>query len=133
MKYMLDTNICIYLMNERLKHVSDKFKTLLNSDAAISSVALSELNYGACKSHYQEKNLVALDKFIISVPVLPYDIRAASHFGEIRATLEKKGVIIGAYDLMIAAHALSLNAILVTNNTKEFSRVKNLKLENWAK
>lgn len=133
MKYMLDTNICIYLMNERLKHVSDKFKTLLNSDAAISSVALSELNYGACKSHYQEKNLVALDKFIISVPVLPYDIQAASHFGEIRATLEKKGVIIGAYDLMIAAHALSLNAILVTNNTKEFSRVKNLKLENWAK
>jgi len=132
MKYMLDTNICIYIINERPKHVIEKYKTLNTEDVVISSIVLSELAYGAYKSHHIEKNLLALDEFIIPVRVVPYDTHAGRVFGEIRTTLEKKGTIIGAYDLQIAAHALSINATLVTNNMKEFSRIKHLRCENWT-
>lgn len=132
MKYMLDTNICIYMMNTRPRHVVEKYKTLNSDDVVISSIVWSELSYGAHKSHHKEKNLVTLDKFIIPVRVVPYDTRAGSVFGEIRAMLENKGTIIGAYDLQIAAHALSINATLITNNTKEFSRIKHLRCENWV-
>ena len=132
MIYMLDTNICVYMMNEHPKHVIEKYRTLLGGDAIISSIVWSELSYGAFKSHHKERNLASLDKFIIPIQVAPYDTKAGTCFGEIRATLEKQGNIIGSYDLMIAAHALSINATLVTNNTKEFSRIKHLRCENWA-
>jgi len=132
MKYMLDSNICIYIMNERPKHILDKFRTLSECDVSISSVVLSELNYGAHKSHHKEKNLVALEKFTVPVQAVSYDAQAASHFGEIRVALERQGLVIGPYDLMIAAHALSVNATLITNNLKEFSRVKNLRCEKWS-
>ena len=132
MKYMLDTDICIYLSKERPRHVLNKFKTLREEDVIISSVAFSELNYGAEKSQFTEKNLLALNKFVIFVKVVSYDHLAGSYYGKIRVDLEKRGIPIGAMDLMIAAHAISLNATLVTNNMKEFSRVKDLKLENWV-
>ena len=132
MIYFLDTNICIYLINQRPSKLIEKFKTLTDDNIAISSVVLSELAFGAYNSLHIEKNLLALEKFILPINVLPYDENAAYHYGDIRTYLKKSGAIIGQLDLMIAAHARSLNATLITNNEKEFSRVKKLKWENWA-
>lgn len=132
MKYMLDTNICIYLIREHPKQVVEKFKFLMGGNVTISSVVLSELSFGACKSLHAEKNIAALAKFTIPISVVPYDKEAARYYGEIRFDLEKRGLPIGPMDLMIAAHALAEDAILVTNNLKEFSRIKMLKCENWA-
>lgn len=131
MIYLLDTNICIYIINEHPIPVLNKFKKMRDEYIAISSVVLSELAFGVFKSQHLEKNLVSLEKFITPIKVLPYDKQAAYHYGEIYAYLKKNGTPIGQLDTMIAAHALSENAILVTNNLKEFSRVKNLKCENW--
>ena len=131
MIYLLDSNICIYVINEHPKHVLDKFKKMRNENITISSIVLSELAFGVYNSHHVEKNLLALEKFSTPIKVLPYDENAAYYYGEIRAYLKKNGNPIGQLDAMIAAHALSINATLVTNNTKEFSRVKNLKCENW--
>ncbi len=132
MTYLLDTNICIYLINEHPSHVLEEFKKFYNDGVAISSIVLSELAFGVQNSAQLEKNMVALSKFIIPVKVLPYDQDAAFYYGEIRAHLKKLGTPIGQLDAMIAAHAMSINATLVTNNTKEFLRVKNLKVVNWA-
>lgn len=132
MIYCLDTNICIYLINQRPKKLIEKFKTLTDDSIAISSIVLSELTFGAYNSLHIEKNLLALEKFILPITVFPYDENAAYHYGDIRAHLKKNGATIGQLDMMIAAHARSLNAILVTNNEKEFSRVKKLKWENWV-
>jgi len=92
----------------------------------------SELTYGVEKSQHKEKNEIALAKFISSLIVLPFDEKSAISYGQVRASLEKKGIPIGPMDLLIAAHAKSLNIVLVTHNTKEFSRVKGLHLENWV-
>ncbi len=109
MKYMLDTNICIYIIKKKPRKVLDTLKTLEIGDVCISTITLAELEYGVNKS--QQEDVI---------------------FGEIRASLEKRGQIIGAYDLLIAAHALSKNLILITNNTGEFSRIPGLSLQNWA-
>lgn len=132
MKYMLDTNICIYIRKHHPKSVVEKFNTLQANDVSISSVVLSELALGVCNSEYVEKNMASLKKLISPILILPYDEAAAFHYGEIYATLKKAGNIIGQLDIMIAAHAISINATLVTNNLKEFSRIKNLKCENWT-
>ncbi|OGT25565.1 MAG: twitching motility protein PilT [Gammaproteobacteria bacterium RIFCSPLOWO2_02_FULL_42_14] len=132
MKYMMDTNICVYIMNKRPVQVIEKFHRCNMEEIGVSSIVLSELHYGAHKSQQVEKNLLAINKFSIPVQVISYDECAAECCGEIRAMLEKAGTIIGAYDLMIAAHAISLNATLITNNLKEFSRIKKLKCENWV-
>ncbi len=132
MKYMLDTNMCIYLIKKQPQDVFEKFKTLDVGDVCISSVTLSELMYGVQKSLHQEKNQAALEEFLSPIEVFPYDEYAAVCYGQIRASLEKNGILIGPLDMMIAAHATSLNAVIVTNNTKEFSRVMNLKVENWT-
>ena len=132
MKYMLDTNICVYLINKHPPQVIQKFKKIVDGHITMSSIVLSELMYGAYKSVHQEKNFNALEKLGLAIPVLPYDHLAAKCFGEIRTPLENNGHTIGAYDLMIAAHALSIDAILVTNNLREFKRVKNLRCENWV-
>ena len=132
MKYMLDTNMCIYLIKKQPKNVFDKFRTLDLGDVCISSVTLSELMYGVQKSQHQEKNKAALEEFLSPIDIISFDEEAAVSYGEIRASLEKNGMVIGPLDMMIAAHAKSLNAIIVTNNTKEFSRVPHLKIEDWA-
>lgn len=132
MHYMLDTNICIYLIKERPENVIKKFKTLKINEVCISSVTLGELAFGVEKSQRRKKNLEALGEFIIPLDIMPFDDEAAFCYGEIRASLESKGRPIGALDTMIAAHAKSLNATLVTNNEKEFKRVPKLKIENWV-
>ncbi|HLW31810.1 MAG TPA: type II toxin-antitoxin system VapC family toxin, partial [Aequorivita sp.] len=101
-------------------------------DVCISSITLAELQYGVEKSKYKERNKLALAAFLSSIEILPFSDNAAAEYGRIRANLEKQGNIIGAYDLMIGAHALSENITLVTNNAKEFRRIENLSLENWA-
>lgn len=132
MKYMLDTNICIYIIKEKPKKVFDKFHTLNIGDIFISSITLAELEYGVEKSNYTERNRLALAGFLSSIEILSFSEKAAGEYGKIRASLERKGNIIGAYDLMIGAHALSENITLVTNNMKEFKRIPNLSLQNWA-
>lgn len=129
---MLDTNICIYLIKKKPEIVLKKFKSFAIGDICISSVTLSELCYGVEKSQHHQKNKSALEEFILPLDIAPYDDKSAYYYGHIRTYLEKKGTPIGALDLMIAAHAQSINAILVTNNAKEFSRVPKLKIENWV-
>jgi tRNA(fMet)-specific endonuclease VapC len=130
-KFLLDTNIVIYVLKKRPLEVLKIFNANA-SRMAISSITLSELIYGAEKSANIAKNLEAIEDFVSHLEVLPYDARASQHYGQIKAALEKKGKIIGENDIHIAAHAISQGLILVTNNLKEFKRVPNLALENWV-
>jgi tRNA(fMet)-specific endonuclease VapC len=131
LKYLLDTNIVIYVLKRRPKEVLDIFNANA-SRMAISSITLSELMYGAEKSLNTDKNLEAVEEFVSHLDVLPYDAKASQHYGQIKAALEKKGQIIGENDIHIAAHAISHGLILVSNNVREFKRVPNLALENWV-
>jgi len=133
MKYMLDTNICIYLIKKRPVHVLDHLQQLDISEVGISSITLSELEYGVEKSLLKEQNKIALAKFTAPLETMPYDNLAAATYGKVRTTLEKKGTPIGALDILIAAHAISLNVTLVTNNEKEFRKIPSLKIQNWVK
>ncbi len=130
-KFLLDTNIVIYVLKRRPLEVLKIFNANA-SRMAISSITLSELIYGAEKSANIAKNLEAIEDFVSHLEVLSYDARASQHYGQIKAALEKKGKIIGENDIHIAAHAISQGLILVTNNLKEFKRVSNLALENWV-
>ena len=130
MKYLLDTNICIYLINERPKKVLAHFKRHSLEDIGISSITASELAFGVAKSA-SSKNSAALEAFLLPLNVVDYDAGAAIIYGDIRATLEKQGKTIGPLDMLIAASALSRQLILVTNNEKEFRRISKLKVENW--
>jgi len=129
---MLDTNICIYIQKNKPQQVREKFKQFRAGDLALSSITVSELYYGAYKSEHVEKNLLALEHFLYPFDIVDYDFKASIEYGKVRAALEKKGEIIGGLDMMIAAHARSIDAILVTNNTKEFARVQGLRTENWV-
>jgi len=129
---MLDTNICIYIIKQKPPVVLEHFRDYQVGDIAISSITLAELRYGVAKSHYREKNAKALDEFILPLEILPFDEEATTTYGEIRAALEKAGTPIGSMDLLIAAHATSLGATLVTNNTREFSRVPGLTVVDWT-
>lgn len=120
MQFMLDTDICIYLIKKKPVQVLRKLKTLDISDLAISSVTMSELEYGVEKSSRPDQNRDALNNFITPLEIIPFDEKAASHYGQIRAYLERKGMIIGPMDMLIAAHVRSLSCTLVTNNTDEF-------------
>jgi len=131
LKYLLDTNIVIYVLKRRRKEVLEIFNRNA-SRMAISSITISELIYGAEKSPNVDKNLEAIEEFVSHLDVLPYDAKASQHYGQIKAALEKRGEIIGENDIHIAAHAISQGLILVTNNLREFKRVPNLALENWA-
>ncbi len=133
MKYLIDTNICIYIMNERPLEVIQKFKKQEVGQIGISSITVSELHYGVSKSRFQEENLKRLEEFLTPFQVLSYDEIASRYYGEIRSNLEANGNVIGPLDLLIAAHALSQKLILVTNNEKEFIRIPSLKVENWVK
>lgn len=132
MKYLLDTNICIYIIKKKPINILNKFKSLSIGDIGISSVTLAELSYGVEKSQYKNQNKEALNEFALPLEILHFDEKAAFHYGIIRANLEKKGIVIGAMDMMIAAHAQSMDLTLVTNNGREFTRVKDLSIENWV-
>ncbi len=133
MVFMLDTNICIYIIKQKPPRVLDRFKRTEISEITISSITLSELMYGVSKSYRPEQNLMALTQFVAPLDILSYDDEAAQFYGDLRAHLEKQGTPIGALDMLIAAHALSISGTLVTNNEKEFKRVPNLNIENWVR
>ncbi len=131
MRYLLDTNICIYIMNRRPLTVFRKFKQFDIGDIGISSITVSELYYGTRKSSRPEENIQRLWAFLLPFEVVSYDEAAANAYGDIRVDLERKGKVIGPLDMLIAAHALSLGLILVTNNVREFQRIPGLPVENW--
>jgi len=132
MKYMLDTNICIYLIKQQPREVIDKFQGIIPGEIAISSVTVAEMMYGVGKSQHKERNKSALEAYLAPLEIVDFDFKAAQHYGVIRAYLEKMRTPIGAYDLMISAHALSIGLILVTNNEREFQRIPDLIVENWV-
>ncbi|OCX75571.1 type II toxin-antitoxin system tRNA(fMet)-specific endonuclease VapC [Acidithiobacillus thiooxidans] len=129
--HLLDTNICIYIINVRPPQVLAKFREHPPGTVAISTVTGCELAFGVSKSQ-SERNHRALQMFMTPLEVLPFDESVVWEYAQIRSDLERQGQPIGSLDMMIAAHALALGAILVTNNIKEFSRVANLKIENWV-
>ncbi len=131
MKLMLDTNICIYIIKQQPEAVLKRFLEYQVGDIGISSITLSELRHGVARSTHQDKNSKALDEFITPLEVIPFDEDAAHVYGGIRATLEKAGTPIGAMDMLIAAHAVSLGIPLVTNNTREFVRIPALNVVDW--
>ena len=130
MKYMLDTNMCIYAQ-KNIPQVIEKMKNNFQYGVAISSITLAELEFGVQASANVEKNTIALYKFLSIVEILDFDSSAATEDGKIRADLKKKGTPIGNMDMLIAAHAKSENLIVVTHNTREFERVEGLQLEDW--
>ena len=132
MRYMLDTNICIYVIKHKPETVFRKLQTIHPEDVCISSVTYAELVHGVEKSAAVEKNRLALSMLLANMEILDFDVDAADCYGKIRAALEKKGTPIGPLDMMIAAHAQSLGYTVVTNNMKEFSRVSALQIENWV-
>ncbi len=132
MRYMLDTNICIYAIKHKPEQVFLKLQEHDPSEVCISSVTYAELVHGVEKSQSTEKNRVALALLLANIDIMDFDSSAAESYGKIRADLEKAGKPIGPLDMMIAGHAKSLGYTVVTNNTKEFMRVNGLKLENWA-
>ena len=133
MKYMLDTNICIYIIKRKPNTVIERFLQTEISQIGISSITLSELLFGVSKSSKPDQNKIALAQFIAPLEILAYDDHAAQHYGDLRANLEKQGKPIGSLDMLIAAHTLSIPSTLVTNNEKEFIRIPNLNIDNWAK
>jgi len=133
MKYLLDTNTCIFIINRKPEGVRQIMQSIPIGAIAVSAVTISELEYGVAKSAASKKNQAALSKFLMPLEAIAYDESAARFYGATRAHLEKKGTPIGSMDLMIAAHALSLGLIVVTNNVREFKRVPGLKVEDWTK
>jgi len=131
MKYLLDTNICIALIRQKPNELIKRLTSHKPGDVGISTVTIAELIHGAQKSNLTEQNMTALDQFLLPLEVADFDQNAAVVYGHIRTYLENKGSVIGSMDMLIAAHALSLDVVLVTNNTREFKRVPNLKIEDW--
>ena len=132
MKYMLDTNICIYLIKRRPAEVVRRFLAQDPAELCISAVSCAELMHGVEKSQAPQKNRLALSLLLSPLAILPFDGRAAEEYGRIRAALERRGAPIGPMDLLIAAHARAAGLTIVTNNTREFDRVDGLTVENWV-
>lgn len=132
MNYLIDTNICIYIMNKRPVSVIEKFKTMEPYEIGISSITVSELRYGVAKSSQKNETAKRVNEFLLPFEILSYDLKAASAYGDIRSQLEQTGQTIGPLDLLIGAHAISRDLIIITNNTKEFSRIEGLVVENWV-
>jgi len=130
--YFLDTNICAYFMSRRYPSVTAKFREHNPGDLVISSIVAAELAYGVEKSARVESNRHTLELFLSKLTVLAWDDAAIWQFGVHKAKLKKAGAKIGELDLLIGCHALAMDAVLVTNNTREFERIEGLKLENWV-
>ena len=133
MKYMLDTNICIYAIKHKTDTVIKNFLSHMPEDMCVSTVTYAELMYGVEKSMAVEKNRIALSLFLAPLPILEFHASAAEEYGKVRAELERKGAPIGPMDLLIAGHERSEGLVLVTNNTREFCRVERLVVEDWTK
>ncbi len=132
MKFMLDTDTCIYIIKQKFPEVLEHLEKHSPGEIGISAITLSELQYGVAKSQYIQKNRQALSEFLIPLEIVDFDERAAEAYGNIRTELEKEGKPIGSMDMLIASHALSLGVTLVTSNIREFKRVPKLKVVNWA-
>jgi tRNA(fMet)-specific endonuclease VapC len=133
MKVLLDTNICIYVIRKRPLEVLDRFGDHPVGEIGLSTITLAELQDGVSRSRYPDQNSRALAQFLLPLEIVPFDGNAAKVYGSVRASLEAQGSPIGPLDTLIAAHALSLGVTLVTNNTREFSRVPNLLLADWTR
>lgn len=131
-RYLLDTNICIYIAKQNSPRVAAHFEQLEVGEICMSTITYGELLYGAEKSQHRKKTLDILHQIASLIPPFPIPTEAVQHYGEIRGKLEKQGKLIGNNDLWIAAHALALRITLVTNNETEFRRIPRLKVENWA-
>ncbi len=131
--YLLDTNICIYIIRKKPKKVLNQLQSISPTEIGISAVTLGELQYGVENSKQPTKNQEALNYFLAPLEIYLFGVEAAQMYGKVRADLETRGKTIGPFDTMIGAHALALGAILVTNNTREFSRIKSLSVENWTR
>lgn len=129
--YMLDTNICIYVMRTYPPALRERFNALADQ-LCISAVTLGELHYGTEKSARRTHNLTALEHFTARLEVLPFDAKAAAHYGQLRAELERAGTPCGPYDIQIGGHARSEGLTVVTNNLREFERMPGLRVENWV-
>ncbi|RPJ09238.1 MAG: type II toxin-antitoxin system VapC family toxin [Spirochaetaceae bacterium] len=132
MKYILDTNICTYLIKKHPESVLRRLKKVSIGDIAISTITLAELQYGITKSAKKEQNRIALMQFLTPFEILPFSENAAAAYGTMRGELEGTGNLVGSMDMLIASQAIALKMILVTNNEKELNRIRGLKLENWA-
>ena len=131
MRYLLDTNVCVDYLNGRYPSVTERLQRSRPADVCTSAIVAAELRYGAEKSNHRRQNQARLDHFLGEVAVIDFDAGASEIYGRLRCGLERDGTIIGPNDMLIAAHALSLRTTLVTDNVKEFSRVRSLRLENW--
>lgn len=131
LRYLLDTNICIYIINRRPEKVFRHFESLRAGNVGVSSITAAELAFGVAKSG-SKRNQQALGKFLAPLEVMPFGEDAIEVYGQVRARLEARGTPIGSLDTLIAAHALTLGVTLVTNNLREFRRVPDLALENWV-
>jgi len=132
MIYLLDTNTCIYFLNRSSEKIISQFKRFSPSEINLPSITVAELFYGAEKSKAKKKNRAIVENFISTFEIVPFDEKSCEIYARIRASLEKAGVPIGPMDLLIASISLANNSILVSNNIKEFRRIKGLKLENWV-
>lgn len=132
MKYLLDTNICIYIIKKRPENVVRQFAKRKPGDIFISSITVAELSFGVAKSARQNENLIALKEFLQPLIILDFNDEDAIIYGKIRAQLEQQGTPIGAMDMLISSQAVSRKLILVTNNEKEFNRIEGLVIENWS-
>ncbi len=132
LRYLLDTNICIYIAKQNPLIVLKRFAKTPVGAVGMSIISHGELIYGAEKSHHPKKALAVIEELATLIPVLPMSIEAAKYYGEVRCELEKQGKLIGNNDLWIAAHTLSLDLTLITNNEKEFKRIPHLQVENWV-
>lgn len=132
MKYMLDTNICIYAIKHKPDTVIRNFLSHDPEELCISAVTYAELMHGVEKSMAVERNRIAMSLFLSPITILQFDEQAAEEYGRIKAELEKKGTPIGPMDTLIASHAMSRGLIIVTNNTREFNRVVGLTVEDWT-
>ena len=130
--YMLDTNICIYIIKKKPENILSQLKKHKDNELFISTITLAELEFGNENSLYKEQNRIALIEFLTIINIKYFDEKAAKEYGIIRKDLKNRNSIIGPLDILIGAHAKSLNMILVTNNVKEFRRIKDLKIENWV-
>ena len=131
MKYLLDTNICVALIRQKPKELIKQITSHKPADIGISTITIAELIYGVQKSSQKVQNMTALDQFLLPLEIADFDQSAAVVYGHVRTYLENKGTLIGSMDMLIAAHALSLDVSLVTNNTREFKRIPNLKIVDW--
>jgi tRNA(fMet)-specific endonuclease VapC len=131
MKFMLDTNICIHLIKHRPQRLINRFDRIPVGDIGISAITLAELEFGAAKSGRPDRNRAALREFMSPLEIASFGAAETGAYGRIRALLERKGRLIGSMDLLIAAHAVTLGAQLVTNNEAEFKRVPGLRIDNW--